>query len=936
MSGSGMHANMGKANEAKLCTPLTSVEEREAYYRHKFLTDAEKALRPTNPDIPEDIEIVDVEHISVQYHLRSNLDLFNQYDTNIDRMPRKKHTSYQREVGGSSKPSVDEEMADLGSEVSDIREEDIRPVEDSLERQESGGESIGNEDDADGSEEVGGEEDDEGENSETDEEIATDFNLAAQIAEEECLDEEYDSDQDDPKYLEPQEIPNSYEITESVVDPVWLQTATEKDYCQHGKRFNCLPDGYELRLPSNGQTALDCPAGHIVVYAKHLEFGLRFPLHHYIEKIFRAWNVSIAQLTPPTIRNIVSVVWVMIFMDFPLTLNLFRRLHWIKRDSQSSGWWSLFTAPGKCTVWPKLTSCKNWKNEFYFMSVPDDFTVRRTFHHPHSIFATIRSRALGRMEKKSFKWFNCTYVRAGKKNKAVPGVWLPHCNYILGNAPLSHVGLCHTDAFGIEKLDFSRLGLHPDGRVKQQCPDRPKKSYDTLPAFATRASKRKRTRVQDMAPTVRATKPRTLAVKRGGGNASKRTSESSGREQQQKKKQKHHDNEAASLEKNAQGSWPEGVVNLEDETETQPLKKLTVTLGAKIGQLASIDKPPPKETLAVIPTRSGGLVKGTFVPALVSDFIEISHVRILEGVAEELVVPVGAAGDPWHPRINVNRGESVLSDDPSTGGSMGWRVLKDLETPADRPSNRIAAPCGQLMNNMLRTVNSAIEVVHMYQHYQRAADNAEARLKKDDDACKLVVKEHEKVISDVKTLQKRVSGLNRKLTDQELLQKKVTSLEQSLKEEKEAKAQLASQVEKMERDKPGIRRRAVNRFLQTDLYANLLVDRYTAGWVTAHRCVCKAEGWDSMKWQAVERAFNEEMNHSPTSYESEYFDELPPHAVITNLDPCELPEVEFDDALINSPATTHVGEDGSVGPSNKEAEKKSVNAVEPTKEADKI
>uniref|UniRef100_A0A803LJD3 Transposase (putative) gypsy type domain-containing protein n=1 Tax=Chenopodium quinoa TaxID=63459 RepID=A0A803LJD3_CHEQI len=326
MSGSGMHANTGKANEAEPFTPLSSMEEREAYYRHKFLADAEKALRPTNPDIPEDTEIADVKPISVRYHLRSNLDLFNQYGTNIDRMPRTKHTSYQPE------------------------------------------------------------------------------------------------------------------------------TATEKDYCQHGKRFYRLPDGYKLRLPNEGQTALDCPPGHIVVYAKYFELGLRFPLHHYIEKIFRAWNVSIAQLTPPTIRNIVSLVWVMIFMDFPLTLNLFRRLHWIKRDSQSPGWWSHFTAPGKCTVWPKLTSCKNWKKEFYFMSVPDDFTVRRTFYHPHNMFETIRSRALGKLEKKAFKWFNCTYVSAGKKNKVVPGVWLPHCNYILGNAPLSHVGLCHTDEFGMEGL----------------------------------------------------------------------------------------------------------------------------------------------------------------------------------------------------------------------------------------------------------------------------------------------------------------------------------------------------------------------------------------------------------------------------------------------------------------------------------------------------
>uniref|UniRef100_A0A803M040 Uncharacterized protein n=1 Tax=Chenopodium quinoa TaxID=63459 RepID=A0A803M040_CHEQI len=414
-----------------------------------------------------------------------------------------------------------------------------------------------------------------------------------------------------------------------------------------------------------------------------------------------------------------------------------------------------------------------------------------------------------------------------------------------------------------------------------------------------------------MAPTERTTKPRTLAVKRGGGNASKRNSESSDREPQ--KKQKKHDGDTVPLHPEVQESWPEGVVNLEDETESQPAKKLTVTLRDPKGLGVSLEKPPSKET-RLMSGHPGGLGQNAFVPAGVSDFIEIPHVKIPVDVADELSMPSGVAGDPWNPRINVNRGESVLCDDPATGGSMGWRVLKDLATPADRPVNRVAAPYGQLMNNMLRTVNFAVEVVHMYQHYQRAADNAETKLKKADDACKL----------------------NKKLTDQELLKKKVASLEQSLKDEREAKAKLVSQVEEMERDKPGIRRRAVNRFLQTDLYANLLVDRYTAGWVSAHRCVCKAEGWDSTKWQAVERAFNEEMNHSPTRYESEYFDELPPHAMITNLDPRELPEVEFDDALIRSPIATHVGEDGSAGPSNKEAEKESVNAAEPTKEADKI
>uniref|UniRef100_A0A803LJD4 Uncharacterized protein n=1 Tax=Chenopodium quinoa TaxID=63459 RepID=A0A803LJD4_CHEQI len=326
------------------------------------------------------------------------------------------------------------------------------------------------------------------------------------------------------------------------------------------------------------------------------------------------------------------------------------------------------------------------------------------------------------------------------------------------------------------------------------------------------------------------------------------------------------------------------------------VRRNKVGSGVSTDQVANLNKPPSKERQTVISTRSGGPSKNAFVPALVGDFIEIPHVRIPEEVADELAVPFGVVGDPWHPRINVNRGESVLCDDPSTGESMGWRVLKDLATPADRPANLVAAPCGQLMNNMLR-------------HYQRAADKAETKLKKADDACKAVIKERDKVKVDMKTLKRQVSDLNKKLQDQEQLQKKVASLEQSLKDEREAKATLAD---------------------KTDLYANLLVDRYTEGWVSAHRCVCKAEGWDSAKWQAVEKAFNEEMNHSPTSYESEYFDEPPPHPVITNLDPCELPAVEFDDALISSPVTTHAGKDGSAGPSSNEADK------EPGKAAEKV
>uniref|UniRef100_A0A803N5J8 Uncharacterized protein n=1 Tax=Chenopodium quinoa TaxID=63459 RepID=A0A803N5J8_CHEQI len=143
---------------------------------------------------------------------------------------------------------------------------------------------------------------------------------------------------------------------------------------------------------------------------------------------------------------------------------------------------------------------------------------------------------------------------------------------------------------------------------------------------------------------------------------------------------------------------------MEEETEPIPQRKLTVTLRdasspeadskVRTDQVANIEKPPSKERKSVISARSGASSKNDVVPALTGDFIEIPHVRIPDEVAEALTVPFGAAGEPWCPRINVNRGESITCDDPSTGGSMGWRMLKDLATPSDRPVNRVAAPCG--------------------------------------------------------------------------------------------------------------------------------------------------------------------------------------------------------------------------------------------------
>uniref|UniRef100_A0A803N8W8 Uncharacterized protein n=1 Tax=Chenopodium quinoa TaxID=63459 RepID=A0A803N8W8_CHEQI len=86
--------------------PLSAEEKKKPFYRHKLLVNCEKAIHPINPSIPEHAEVLEVEPVSVRYHLRSfaTTHLY-QYGSNVDNigvsttsMPRMKQTSYQPDV----------------------------------------------------------------------------------------------------------------------------------------------------------------------------------------------------------------------------------------------------------------------------------------------------------------------------------------------------------------------------------------------------------------------------------------------------------------------------------------------------------------------------------------------------------------------------------------------------------------------------------------------------------------------------------------------------------------------------------------------------------------------------------------------------------------------------------------------------------------------
>uniref|UniRef100_A0A803KUN1 Uncharacterized protein n=1 Tax=Chenopodium quinoa TaxID=63459 RepID=A0A803KUN1_CHEQI len=441
--------------------PLSPEEQKKAFYSHKLLADCEKATRPTNPSIPKDVEILDIEPVNVRYHLRSFSNTrFDQYGSNVGNigvsttsMPRMKQTSYQPDVAATSAREAAESSKKPGQgqvvspSSSDSGNEERPPIQ-REERSSPVHESAVNS--------VLGDEDDEQDDSINGESRDDIVDLTAEVIQEESLDEEYNSETDDADFRQPLVLPENSKVAKAIINKKFRKPAIEKDYCRRAKQFYNLPDGYDLHLPAAGSSMLDCPAGHVVIYSKHFDFGLRFPLHPFVAKILRAWNVCLVQITPSTIHAVIALVWVMLYRNFRLTLNAFRKLMTLKRHGQSEGWWSLYTASRKYTVHPKLSSCKGWQDKFFFLSVPDDIPIRRTFYRLHPRFDTIPERELGRHELRAVSHFDIIESEDDKgRSRLAPKVWVPNVGYILGDAPLSHIVLCWTDCYDLTLIPES-------------------------------------------------------------------------------------------------------------------------------------------------------------------------------------------------------------------------------------------------------------------------------------------------------------------------------------------------------------------------------------------------------------------------------------------------------------------------------------------------
>uniref|UniRef100_A0A803M9Z7 Uncharacterized protein n=1 Tax=Chenopodium quinoa TaxID=63459 RepID=A0A803M9Z7_CHEQI len=532
------------------------------------------------------------------------------------------------------------------------------------------------------------------------------------------------------------------------------------------------------------------------------------------------------------------------------------------------------------------------------MSVPDDFPLRRTFFRPHPRFESIPERNLGKHERRVVNHFDIIESDNGDgRVRITPKVWVPNAGYILGNAPLSHVGLCWTDQYGVDKLDNKLLGLSSDGkRVIRRCPKATKPLYDTLATHCSRtpsvSAKRKAESMAD--ENAKKRKITSLANRRGTFPRSGIT---------RKPEDRNKKNQAENKDKPPS---PKVQVKTVVQSSVAVVKKVIDIIDVE--DLTNVESPtPPQPNIPdqaagqTVTTAAGG--SDTSAPGLIyqsNQWIERPNERIPEVVLRGFSVPHGHSGDKWQPAIDACRNESMITDDPMLGGTLGYRLLSNLTLPMDRHAGVIDPLAAMHMHNMMKAVMSGTEIVEMYRYYQKqhhqasasqnalqtALDNADKalqNLKEAKERDDLEMSSLRETASKVKDLELEVQQLKTQITKKNKIVSRVSTLEKDLEAAKGSVHDLQEKIKILEADKPGIRQRA---------------NRFDGGWTAAQRCIAHTVGWKKEDWTAIEKTFNEEVFKIPSGFEEQEF----ANEDLFNLAPAE-DEGISDPIFLDSPAS---------------------------------
>jgi hypothetical protein len=122
----------------------------------------------------------------------------------------------------------------------------------------------------------------------------------------------------------------------------------------------------------------------MAVLLHNIRMGLRFPLNSFFKSLFSAYELMPCQLTPNAYRCIIGFLEICRRMSIVPTVELFHLIFQTVPTNNPPGWHYFrfrMTAHTK-SLRGRASSVHNWKNKFFFVTVPADWPFNREWGEP--------------------------------------------------------------------------------------------------------------------------------------------------------------------------------------------------------------------------------------------------------------------------------------------------------------------------------------------------------------------------------------------------------------------------------------------------------------------------------------------------------------------------------------------------------------------------
>ncbi|XP_024042842.1 uncharacterized protein LOC112099649 [Citrus clementina] len=130
-----------------------------------------------------------------------------------------------------------------------------------------------------------------------------------------------------------------------------------------------IPNDVLLVVPGKGDVLTRPPKGYVMMHLKSFKLGARLPLQSYFVRILGCMHLAPGQLHPNGWRvlSAMFVLWERCGSEEPSLVEV-KHLYQLRSSPKEAGWYYFMSSSAKrkpITGFP--SSCKNWKNKFFFV-----------------------------------------------------------------------------------------------------------------------------------------------------------------------------------------------------------------------------------------------------------------------------------------------------------------------------------------------------------------------------------------------------------------------------------------------------------------------------------------------------------------------------------------------------------------------------------------